>query len=516
MIELTEWFAAAGLPARPWLVLGKGPTFDRLPSFDVTGYNRLSLNHAVNEADVDVAHIVDVDVVGGCVEGLRHRCRWLVMPRHPHLRSAFSDRALEDWFADYPVLEELDREGRLVWYNLSGGPVHGRSPVIGAKRFSAEAALNLLGALGVRQVRSLGIDGGRSYGAAFGHLARETMLANGASSFDEQFERLAVIVAEHGIDYQPLVEPLRIFLGTDQSQVVAHRVLEYSIRKSASVPVSVTPMLDWAHPMPKDPANKPRTAFSFCRFMIPEACGYRGRALYLDADMVVFGDVAELAELPFGPHQVLCSAPPPTGAWDGHHAPYLGARSVAVMLLDCERLPWKVGEIVAGLDEGRYTYAQLLSEVCIVPPDRIADTIPPEWNELERYQPGRTRLLHYTVVPTQPWKNDDNPLAELWMGWYREAVEAGAVPPEEVEALVRAGQVKPSLAAALRSAPSRRSVVTGASLDLATARRRIGDLEARLASMERSMSWRIGSSIVRTARLPGDLVRRGRSRLIRR
>ena len=76
------------------------------------------------------------------------------------------------------------------------------------------------------------------------------MLANGANSFDDQFERLAVIVAEHGIDYRPLVEPLRIFVGTDESQVVAHRVLEYSIRKSASIPVEVTPMLDWPHRLP--------------------------------------------------------------------------------------------------------------------------------------------------------------------------------------------------------------------------------------------------------------------------
>ena len=34
MIELTEWFANAQLPARPWLVLGKGPTFDRRDRFE--------------------------------------------------------------------------------------------------------------------------------------------------------------------------------------------------------------------------------------------------------------------------------------------------------------------------------------------------------------------------------------------------------------------------------------------------------------------------------------------------
>ena len=69
MIELTEWFANASLPARPWLVLGKGPTFDRRDRFDLTAYNRLSLNHVVNEVDVDVAHIIDIDVVGDCADG---------------------------------------------------------------------------------------------------------------------------------------------------------------------------------------------------------------------------------------------------------------------------------------------------------------------------------------------------------------------------------------------------------------------------------------------------------------
>ena len=44
---------------------------------------------------------------------------------------------------------------------------------------------------------------------------------------------------------------------------MAHRVLEYSIRMSATIPVEVTPMLDWHHRLPRDPANKPRTTFSY-------------------------------------------------------------------------------------------------------------------------------------------------------------------------------------------------------------------------------------------------------------
>ncbi|HUF99353.1 MAG TPA: hypothetical protein VMM60_14585, partial [Ilumatobacter sp.] len=95
---------------------------------------------------------------------------------------------------------------------------------------------------------------------------------------------------------------------------------------------------------------------------------------------------------------------------------------------------------------------------------------------------------------------DDNPLGELWMSWYHEAVEAGAVPPEEVEASIAAGFVKPSLRAALRLAPARRAVLTNVSLDLGSAQQRISLLEKRIADLQASWSWRIGDAVVRAGR----------------
>src|SRR5436190_1656705 len=86
-------------------------------------------------------------------------------------------------------------------------------------------------------------------------------------------------------------ETLRIFIGTDESQIVAHQVLAHSIRAHASIPVEIRPMFDDEAPTPTSDALGPRTRFSFTRFLIPELAGYAGRALYVDADMVVFGDV---------------------------------------------------------------------------------------------------------------------------------------------------------------------------------------------------------------------------------
>ena len=71
------------------------------------------------------------------------------MPRHPHVGFQPTERRLEDFFDELPVLRELDEQGRLVWYNAATRPPVGDSPVIGVRYFSSEAAMNILGEMGV-------------------------------------------------------------------------------------------------------------------------------------------------------------------------------------------------------------------------------------------------------------------------------------------------------------------------------------------------------------------------------
>ena len=149
-----------------------------------------------------------------------------------------------------------------------------------------------------------------------------------------------------------------------------------------------------------------------------------------------------------------------------------------------------------------------MSELCIVGPDDVADTISPAWNDLERYDADATKLLHFTIVPIQPWKNDDNPLRELWMAGVPRGGGGGRRPPEEVEFMIDRGLAKQSLRGSLRLAPSRRSTVANASLEIAEARHRITQLERKIDSMEHSLSWRLGSGIVRAVRTPAKLLRR--------
>jgi hypothetical protein len=506
MLELREWIRTARFDGRPWLVLGKGPTFSRRSEFDLAGYNLLSLNHVVRELPVEVAHIIDVDVVEDCADRLLEHCQWLVMPRVPHIQQRPGHARLEEYRDAVPVLRELDARGRLVWYNAATAAPVGDSPVVQVRYFSSEAALSLLGELGANTVRSLGVDGGTNYSATFASLSDKTRLANGQASFDIQFAELDRIADRYGLDYRPLIEPLRIYVGASRRDLVAVRVLEYSIRKHASIPVRVIPMVDLPVPRPRAAHNRPRTGFSFSRFLVPELASYRGRAVYLDSDMLVFGDVAELEQYPFGDQKVLCTyheAPPPVWADNPSFHP---GRHAAVMVLDCSRLGWKIDDIVAQLDEGLVSYERLFADLCLE--ERDIGVLPTEWNHLEHFEPGVTKLLHYTVVPTQPWRATGNPLEQLWLECYREAVDAGAVPADEARELAREGLIREHLLSAFASRPAR-SATDASVADVALARAfdRIDELERRQLRRRLRRGARLLSPVVRRVQASGPASR---------
>lgn len=499
MVPLSEWMRAAPLPQRPWLILGKGPTFSERERHDLRQFNTISLNHTVREMPVDVAHFIDLDALLACSECLDANAQWLLTPLYPHINMQPSGRALSALVREHAVLRRFADRGRLVWYyhDLVTRPDLKRryppdaDPIVRVDAFSAEAVVGILGAMGVREVRTLGVDGGIHYASAFHDLNGVTRLANGQDSFDRQFVGIQQTAKEFAMDYGPLTEPIRIYVGTDETQMVAVQVLEYSIRRFATQPVEVIPMLNLPVPTPRDPANRPRTGFSFARFLIPGLAGYRGRAIYLDADMLVFGDIADLWHTPMGSHRALCSrqdTPPVTWRNNKHFQP---GRQMSVMLIDCEKCSWKIEDIVRGLDDGQFDYKQLMCDLCIVPHDEIGETLDPMWNCLENFEAGRTKLLHFTDMDMQPWRHRHNPLRSIWRAYYRAAVEAGAVQPELVEHGIAQGWLLPELSEALPFAPARAGERGQASASLAgtpSVRQRSLELEVTALRAELGVS----------------------------
>lgn len=437
LADITEWSACHQVADSPWLMLGKGPSYAKFSGARTAEYRLLALNHVVRERPVDIAHAIDLDVVHDCADALLQNAGVLWMPAHPHVGCVPSERPLWSWCDEVPVLAQLMREGRLAWYNAStwANP-HPRSPVVEVRFFSAEAALHALALCGAKVVRSLGVDGGNRYAGAFDDLNDRTLLANGHASFDRQFEGFSRIIRRTGVQYSPLhiPSPVRVFVGTDPTQRAGLALLEDSIRRHASVSVQVQAIDDADIPVPRDPGNRGRTGFSFSRFDIPALCGHRGRAIYLDADMQVFSDILGLWNHPMDGAALLSAAADPAWNRSPQHS---------VMLLDCTALGWEAARIVEGLDEGQYSYADLMQRMCIVPQAKQRASLAPQWNSMEHFEPGRTHLLHYTDMPTQPWVSRANPNGALFYGAFAAALNDGGIHADLVYDEVERGHVAP-------------------------------------------------------------------------
>ncbi|EJM65077.1 LPS:glycosyltransferase [Pseudomonas sp. GM50] len=236
-------------------------------------------------------------------------------------------------------------------------------------------------------------------------------------------------------------DTVRIFVAATPAEWLPMRVLEYSIREHSTLPIELSTIYSHGReiPQPKALENRARTPFSFQRFLIPELCHFTGRAIYLDADMQVFKDIAELWDHPLeGNHLQTVST-----ANDGRRSQF------SVMLLDCARLDWKVEDIVARLDDGSLDYQTLMFDMKVA--REIGYGIPLKWNSLEAYMPDQTALLHYTDMNTQPWVSLHNTNGVLWISCLRRAIDSGFITRGEVMQEVEAGHVRPSLLAQLNA-----------------------------------------------------------------
>lgn len=202
MIEFFQWMRDRKSAEKPWLICGKGPSFERRAGVDLTAFNVLTLNHAAREVDSLVAHMIDIDVLDGISRQDRDRAQFFVLPMHPHVTFNATSRRLPEFFSDYPELRALNDDGRLLWYNLSTWRVPDpKSPVVNVRFFSAEAAVRLLAMAGVRIIRTIGVDGGNQYAKDFKDLQP---LTGGHASFNAQWDEIRATVAEYRLDFARL------------------------------------------------------------------------------------------------------------------------------------------------------------------------------------------------------------------------------------------------------------------------------------------------------------------------
>ena len=183
---------------------------------------------------------------------------------------------------------------------------------------------------------------------------------------------------------------IRIFVGSDERMGKAELALEHSIRVRTQAEVEFTWMRsgdpgwdDWnigrerGHPYS---SNGWATDFTCFRFAVPNLCDFEGHAIYLDADMIVLGDIEELWDMR-RPGRVVTTKRPDVMVWD--------CAAVAGR--------WPAPEIMKA-SGAMYTQYMLM-----IGDDRLDSSIPSIWNSVDRYT-ADARLVHYSDMRTQPWK----------------------------------------------------------------------------------------------------------------
>lgn len=211
-----------------------------------------------------------------------------------------------------------------------------------------------------------------------------------------------------------------IYVGTEPSQWLPTQVLKHSILSRTQADVEFIP-LDTTIGLPR---NQTMTGFSFCRWAVPFVNEYRDRAIYLDADIVVLGDIADLFNASF-------DAPVAARPVSAAGAP--NRFFTSVMVLDCARLKhWDYSAWVKQAVRPQFVDAVMWARSG-APHASDFGVMPSCWNDLDivKAEPS-TKLLHFTSLDRQPWRWERHPQGQVWRDALVAALAARVVTREQV------------------------------------------------------------------------------------
>lgn len=196
------------------------------------------------------------------------------------------------------------------------------------------------------------------------------------------------------------LELIPVFIGYDPREAVAYHTCVNSIIRNSSQPVSIIPLsLNLFKKFYSNKGKDGSNQFIYSRFLVPYLTGFSGHAIFIDGDMIVRGDIAELWKLrdPLCDVQVV------------HHdyktrmtEKYLGAKNEdyprknwsSVILWNCgsfpnRRLTPQFVETATGAELHRFTWVD----------DQRLGSLPVEWNWLpDEFGPNPdAKLLHWTL-----------------------------------------------------------------------------------------------------------------------
>jgi hypothetical protein len=211
----------------------------------------------------------------------------------------------------------------------------------------------------------------------------------------------------------------RIFVGTSPNgeDDVQEKILEYSLRKHASMPLEIIWMRN-----NNDPDNffgnftnqRWATPFSGLRWTIPEYCEFKGRAIYMDVDQLSLRDICELYNIDMQGKAIAC----------------VGGRT-CIMVMDCEKCK-EYFPPVETMRKDPNMHGRMYSLARSNIPRLSIDS---RWNSLDgqSHKVDEIYHLHFTRMNTQPWKpawfkgkHAEHPRKDILALWNQYKAEASS------------------------------------------------------------------------------------------
>jgi len=237
-----------------------------------------------------------------------------------------------------------------------------------------------------------------------------------------------------------MTDTIKLFVGCapNGEDAESQMVLEYTARTKSSLPIDIVWMKisedgywsGWN-------SSQWSTPFSGFRWGIPEYCGFEGQAIYMDSDMIIQADLAELWNAPWEENAVLQSK----GGW-----------RFCVSKWNCERARDHLMP-VARMRNIAESHSRYCSYFAGRP--QLIQQFDRRWNNYdgENDPLDEIKILHYTDMSTQPHlkyalfrleQNNqehwyDGPIREhrrddvvkLFDDYYQKAILAGGMNPED-------------------------------------------------------------------------------------
>lgn len=192
-------------------------------------------------------------------------------------------------------------------------------------------------------------------------------------------------------------DQIKIFVGVDPRQPVALSVLQDSIVWRSSRPVAITPLVLNQLPIKR----RGLTDFTFSRFLVPWLCDFKGSAIFMDADVLVTGDIADLIDVADYGYDVQVMSDQPQFEWP------------SVMLFNNARCRILTPDYIEDTENKLYDWSWT----------KAVGVLPKEWNACVGYGDTReAKLYHFTQgIPCWPETKGNHPQDDFWLKQFRHA-----------------------------------------------------------------------------------------------